>query len=137
MPNMAWVDTGFLVALFAKNDKHHASALRWLKRARDVSLCSLWPVVVEACFLLDSRARRALLEWLESGAIHIFELALTDLSDIRIVLKKYSNLDPDFTDAALVALAQRHHVHRIVTVDVRDFSAYRLAGGRCFERLWL
>lgn len=137
MSSMAWADTGFLVALFAKNDKHHSSSIRWLKGARDVALCSLWPVVVEACFLLDERARLALLEWLETGVIHVFELALTDLPDIQGVMKKYRNLDPDFTDAALVALAQRHHIHRIVTVDVRDFSAYRLAGGRHFERLWL
>jgi hypothetical protein len=46
-------------------------------------------------------------------------------------------LAPDFTDAALVTLASIHRINRIITVDVRDFSAYRLSDGRPFERLWL
>jgi predicted nucleic acid-binding protein len=52
-------------------------------------------------------------------------------------LSKYLNLAPDFTDAALVTLAGIHGTNRIITVDVRDFSAYRLPDGRAFERLWL
>jgi predicted nucleic acid-binding protein len=59
------------------------------------------------------------------------------LAAIRATLKKYRDLSPDFTDAALVTLAGIHGIDKIVTVDVRDFSAYRTRDGKSFERLWL
>ena len=55
MPNTAaWVDTGFLVALFARDDEHFASAVEFLANAQRLELHSLWLVVAEACFFLDT-----------------------------------------------------------------------------------
>lgn len=133
----AWVDTGFLVALFAADDTHHESAIAFLKNIRGVEFHSIWPVVSEASFFLDNDGKIALLEWLERGPITFHEIDLVDLAVIRTIVKKYRNLSPDFTDAVLVALAGIHGIARIVTVDVRDFSAYRLPEGKVFERLWL
>lgn len=138
MPNMAaWVDTGFLVALFARNDPHHTSAVEFLANHQRLSLHSLWPVVTETGFFLDTSGKIAILSWLECHGIILHDLNITELPAIRATLKKYQNLAPDFTDAALVTLAGIHGINRIITVDVRDFSAYRLADGRAFERLWL
>ena len=132
----AWVDTGFLVALFARNDPHHASAVEFLAKAQPLKLHSLWPVVVEACFFLDTSGKTALLAWLERQGIALHDLSLAELPAIRSTLEKYHDLAPDFTDAALVTLAGIHGINAIITVDVRDFSAYRLPNGRAFERLW-
>jgi uncharacterized protein len=138
LPNTAaWVDTGFLVALFAADDSHHESAIAFLKSTQGVEFHSIWPVVAEASFFLDNRGKIALLEWLEQGPITFHEFAITDLAIIRTTMKKYRDLSPDFTDAVLVALAGIHGIGKIVTVDVRDFSAYRLPDGRAIERLWL
>ena len=41
----------------------------------------------------------------------------------------------DLADASLVWLAEQTGVTRIMTLDVRDFSRYRLADGRAFEIL--
>jgi hypothetical protein len=41
----------------------------------------------------------------------------------------------DLADASLVFLASDTGVTRIMTLDVRDFSRYRLADGRAFEIL--
>ena len=41
----------------------------------------------------------------------------------------------DFADASLVWLATDTGVNRIMTMDVRDFSRYRLTDGRGFEIL--
>ena len=79
----------------------------------------------------------ALLSWLERQGIILHEITTAELPAIRGALEKYRNLSPDFTDAALVTLASIHRINRIITVDVRDFSAYRLSDGRSFERLWL
>jgi predicted nucleic acid-binding protein len=133
----AWIDTGFLVALFARDDRYHASAKDWLRGNRDVQLHTLWPVVVEAAFFLDVAGKTALLTWLERGAATLHDLYLADLPAIRATLEKYRDLSPDFTDAALVTLAGRSGIYGIVTTDLRDFSAYRLADGGAFERHWL
>ena len=97
----------------------------------------MWPVVSEASFFLDNPGKIALLEWLEQGPITFHEIGVSDLGVIRSIIKKYRDLSPDFTDAALVALAGLHAIDHIVTVDVRAFSAYRLPGGKSFRRLWL
>ena len=133
----AWVDTGFLVALFAKDDKHHASAQTFLNGLGKIELHSIWPVVVEACFFLDIRGKLALLQWIERGAMTLHDLSPQDLPLVRNTLEKYQNLEPDFTDAVLVTLASILKVRHILTVDERDFSVYRLADGSCFERLWV
>jgi predicted nucleic acid-binding protein len=138
MPSIAaWVDTGFLVALFARNDPHHTSAVEFLANHQRLSLHSLWPVVTEAGFFLDTSGKMALLSWLECHGMILHDLGVADLPEIRATLFKYQNLAPDFTDAALVTLAGIHGINRIITVDIRDFSAYRLPNGRAFERLWL
>lgn len=138
MPSIAaWVDTGFLVALFARDDPHHQSAVKFLAGARDLEFHSIWPVVSEAGFFLDPAGKAAMLEWLERGPILFHEIGITDLPAIRSTLKKYRDLSPDITDAVLVTFAGLHGITRIVTVDVRDFSVYRTPGGKNIERLWI
>ena len=133
----AWVDTGFLVALFARDDSHHKSAVEFLASARDIEFHSIWPVVSEASFFLDHAGKVAMLEWLERGPILFHEIGIGDVPAIRSTLKKYRDLSPDITDAVLVTFAGIHAIYRIVTVDVRDFSVYRTGGGKAIERLWL
>jgi len=43
---------------------------------------------------------------------------------------KYRDLDPDFADLALLALAERLETLSVLTVDARDFSIYRLRSGK-------
>ena len=136
MKNMAWIDTGFLVALFAYNDTHHQSACQFLEKSQQLELHCILPVIVEACFFLDNTGKQALLQWIELDAVVIHEVKKRDLPAIRKVLKTYHNINPDFTDATLVALADLHNINKILTVDKRDFSIYRLSNGECFERLW-
>jgi predicted nucleic acid-binding protein len=124
------------VALFARDDAHHDSAVAFVKQAAAISFHSIWPVVTEASFLLGHDAKDALYRWLEKDPIRFHELTVRDLPAIRATMKKYRNLEPDFTDAALVTLAASQGISAIATVDLRDFSAYRLPGGRAFERIW-
>ena len=109
----------------------------FLKSTRGVEFHSVWPLVSEASFFLDNPGKIALLEWLEQGPITFHEIGMADLAVIRATMKKYRDLSPDFTDAVLVALAGIHGIDKIVTVDVRDFSAYRLPDGKVIGRLWL
>lgn len=133
----ALVDTGFLVALFARDDRHHDSALKFLAGNSAVSLHTVWPVVAEAGFFLDTAGKDALLEWIVRGAMAVHELSVADIPLLRRTLHKYADLSPDLADLALVMLAERLNIRGVITVDVRDFSAYRLGNGKSFERLWL
>lgn len=138
MPSTAaWVDTGFLVALFAKDDEWHASATEFLARnASELELHSTWPVVAEASFFLTAAGKDALLQWLQKDPIAFHEPSLADVGAMRATMKKYRNLEPDFADVLLVTLASKLGIDAIITVDVRDFSAYRLGKDRHFRRLW-
>ena len=132
-----WVDTGFLVALFARNDTYHDDAKMFIKTNQGVEMHSIWPVIVETCFFLNNEGKQALLKWLERGAIVMHELTPRELPQIRKIIKQYSNIDPDFTDAALVSFEGQSKVRSILTVDQRDFSIYRFPDGNTFERLWV
>ncbi|NEX17751.1 MAG: hypothetical protein C1943_14295 [Halochromatium sp.] len=61
MPSIgAWIDTGCLVALFARDDPHHPSAVSFLESNQRLTLHSIWPVVTEAGFFLDTAGKIAL-----------------------------------------------------------------------------
>lgn len=132
-----WVDTGFLVALFAHNDNYHDDAKSFIKANQEIEMHSIWPVIVETCFFLNNQGKQALLTWLERGAMVMHEVMPRDIPQIRQTIRQYDNIDPDFTDAVLVTLAEKSKVRSILTVDQRDFSIYRFSDGSTFERLWV
>jgi predicted nucleic acid-binding protein len=51
------------------------------------------------------------------------------------ILARYTDLELDFTDAAIVWLADNAKCRAILTVDVRDFTTFRLQKNRRFELL--
>lgn len=138
MSNMVTlVDTGFLVALFAANDKHHSKAKQFLADNTQIEMHCIWPVIVETCFFLNHDGKQALLQWLSLGAVVMHDTAPQDIPLISKTLHDYKNLEPDFTDAVLVTMANLYKIKKILTIDVRDFSVYRFKDGSAFERLWI
>ncbi|WMP19236.1 hypothetical protein RCS87_09350 [Thiothrix lacustris] len=89
-----------------------------------------------SCSLPHSAHVHLTYEWMPAFS-SIPTASLPYLPIVRLTLEKYQNLEPDFTDAALVTLAGLCKIRDILTVDERDFSFYRLADGSCFERLWV
>ena len=126
------VDTGFLVALFDPKEKLRARAREFLRDDRR-PLLTVTPVVVEACHFLEPRAKAGLLEWIQRGAVAVAEVPASAYGELRACILKYADRDIDFADAAIVWLAENTGCRSILTVDVGDFSAFRLAKGRRFE----
>ena len=91
------------------------------------------PVVVESSYFLSTAGKIRLLDWLTKGRNKVVELPASAYAGIGIVLGRYAELDPDFTDAAIVWLADHIDCRAILTVDKRDFGIYRLKGGKRFE----
>ena len=126
------VDTGFLVALYLRGDALHERAVEFLRETR-LPLITVSPVVVEACHFLNTNGKVALLSWIEKGGLHMAEVPPEAYPGLAAQLRKYADLDIDFADAALIRLAEMVGERQILTVDERDFAAFRLKGRKRFE----
>ena len=126
------LDAGPLIALFSRRDADHTLVRDYLRDSR-AQVLTTWPVVTEAWHLLALGQRIAMMRWTKAGGVKIAEFD-DDASDRLIVLlEKYADLPMDLADASLVLLAQKTGIHQIMTLERRDFLAYRLPGGKRFE----
>ena len=126
------VDTGFLVALGRKADPLHGAARASFQRETG-PLITVSPVIVETCHFLGTEGKIQLLDLAQSPRLRTLELPLGAYSEVGTTIRKYADRDIDLADAALIWLANRTGVRRILTVDTADFGVYRLAGSRRFE----
>ena len=132
--NRIAADTGFLVALSHPADRLAPSARAYLKKHRH-PLGTVAPVIVEACFFLSAGEKADLLTWARRGGIAVLETPVDCYQALGVIIARYAQRDIDLADAALIWLANASGQNRILTVDERDFSAYRLKQGRRFELL--
>ncbi|MBC7225913.1 MAG: PIN domain-containing protein [Thermoflexales bacterium] len=127
---VALADTGFLFALADSSDRHHARALA-VAQTFQAPLVLPCPVLPEICYLLDSRlGRRAMRQFLRElirNAIPVEPLQPRDLPRVLELLERYEDIGLDFTDAAIVAIAERLKITTILTLDYRHFNIIRPA----------
>jgi predicted nucleic acid-binding protein len=134
----ALVDTGAVVALVNRADRHHAAAVEWFRRFRG-RLLTTESVITETAYVLAASPahQRAALLWFEraraAGLLNIEPV--TDYAALAGIITRYADLPCDYADASLIALAERSGVTAIATIDQRDFSVYRLRGRRRFRIL--
>ncbi len=137
--NPALVDASALVALFGADEPAHLHYRNLLAdRAAVGRLHTTWPCVTEAAHLLRGNARYAMLRWLGLGAAQVFPLDQEALLEMAPWMQAYSQpprSEMDLADASLYWLAADTGVTRVLTLDRRDFSRYRLPDGRWFEIL--
>ena len=126
------LDTGVLVALYARDDPAHGAATGWLARFHG-ELHTVEPVLTEAAFFLPARTRAMLAELAAGGSLHLHHPDAAGHSRIAALLRKYADIDPDWADIELVWLAETSGIKRIATLDVADFSVYRIHGRARFE----
>ena len=126
------LDTGPLVALYARDDGRHAAVTQWMASFRG-ELHTVEPVLTEAAYFLPPRTRAVLADLAMSGALHLHRPDAAGYARIAALLRKYADRDPDWADIALVWLAETSGITRIATLDVADFSVYRIHGRKRFE----
>jgi uncharacterized protein len=134
------IDSGPLIALFAVDDRHHArfDALVKEQSVRGLRLLTTWPCIVEASYLLEIPQRFEMLKWVELGGVVVYPLEPSHLGDIVRWMRRYSEpgkREMDLADASLYWLAIESGVTEIMTVDVTDFSRFRLPRGKAFTLL--
>ena len=131
------VDSGPLYALWDRDDAHHRASVAFLERSQKRTLITNVCVLTEVVFLLQGRGLTAAIDpflaWADS-ALTLDEGTGDDLPRIRTIIADYHDLPADFTDASLVALAQRLECFTVASVD-HDFTVYRSACRRRFTNV--
>ena len=134
----ALVDTGAVVALINRADRHHARAVAWFRGFRG-QLLTTEAVITETAYVLASSPehQHAALTWVQRArAAGILQVAaVEDHSVLARIISKYADLPCDYADASLIWLADKTGVRQIATIDQSDFSVYRVRGRRAFRIL--
>ncbi|HVZ45108.1 MAG TPA: PIN domain-containing protein [Ramlibacter sp.] len=121
------LDTGVFVSLLDESAPGHDDAMRWLA-ASSARLHTVEAVLTETAFFLPHRQRAAVADFVEVGKVVVHHHDSAAYRRIAAILRKYADLGPDWADASLVWLAEQSGIHHIATLDVRDFSTYRIHG---------
>ena len=117
-------DTGPLVAYLNRRDPHHAWAVTLMKQVSPPML-TCEAVLTEAAYFLrdDGVDVDPLFELVERGALRIdFDLS-THWPRVRTLMARYDRMD--LADASIVVMTELHSRCQVLTVDRKDFSAYR------------
>lgn len=124
-------DAGFLIAVTRRSDPGHPGAVAFSRRFSG-QLVTTSAVIVEACHFFTPAARINLLNSV-GPRLAVIEVPVPSYPDLAATIGKYSDREIDFADASLVWLAERSGLRQILTVDVSDFSTFRLGNGKRFE----
>lgn len=83
--------------------------------------------------MTSANRRAAIAEQVENGVIQLHHPDRGAYARIATSLRKYAEIDPDWTHVSLVWLAETIGVTRIATLDLATFSTYRIHGRKGFE----
>jgi uncharacterized protein len=121
-------DTGAVLALLDRDDKHH-SAVRAIFAAAPEAWVLPWAILPEVDYLvstrLGARAQSLWLADLSSGAFAVEWGKDADLPAAHVLIQRYASLDMGLVDAVVMVIAERLGAD-IATVDLRHFGAVRL-----------
>ena len=128
---MIVADTGAILALLDKGDRHHA-AVREIYDERSREWLLPWAILPEVDYLIASelgaRAQDAFLEDLAGGAFVVEYGRHTDIARAHAIARKHQSLKLGLVDATVIAMAERLRADAIATLDLRHFGAVKIAG---------
>lgn len=128
-------DTGGVYALYDADDAYHSAARAAVEQERGALIVPV-AILSEIDYLLSRRlGTKAAIDFLRSIQAGAFTLCGTTSEDIvRCVelVQQYEDMGLGLADSAVVAIAERLRVQRILTVDHRHFRAVRPRGFEFF-----
>jgi predicted nucleic acid-binding protein len=119
-------DAGFLVALLARRDVHHAWALAQARR-HPPPWHSCEAAISEAFHLLGGKGLAALAELLRRQALRIAFGLDENLEPVLTLMHKYAKVPMSLADACLVRMTETQADPVLLTTDT-DFRIYRRHG---------
>ena len=131
-------DSGYFIGLFNPKDHHHARCKTFFASYTGLTITT-WAVFVEVCAILNPARQKAFFTWASQaqalGYLRVESPPADAVSALWDLMDRYDDLPMDFCDASLVYLATQLKTSRIATVDVRDFTVYRLPDGKPFNHV--
>lgn len=128
---MIVADTGALVALFDRSDRHH-EAVRAIYESDPDAWMLPWAVLPEVDYLvsahLGARAQDLWLADLATGAFAVDWGRQEDLVAAERLCRRYKALRLGLVDAAVIATAERLRADAIATLDLKHFGAVAIKG---------
>ena len=125
---MLIVDAGPLYAAAATSDRNHRRSVNLLSNAERPLLVPAL-VVTEVSYLLADRigthAELAFGRSIADGELVVEPVLDSEWERIASLTEQYLDLPLGIVDASVVALAERHHVDVIASLDHRHFSVVR------------
>jgi predicted nucleic acid-binding protein len=124
----ALLDTGPLVALLNRRDRHHDWACEeWSDIEPPLLSCDA--VISEACFLLRSvrGGSTSVLELVDREVVALPFRLDHEAARVKALLLRYANVPMSLADACLVRMAEQYPSSPVLTLD-RDFRLYRKNG---------
>ena len=129
------IDTGPLVTFLASGLQHQDWVCEQWKRLHP-PLLTCEPVLTEAAFLLKREGKETdpLFALLERGILRVgFEIE-DQLTDLRVLMRRYRDRPMSLADACLVRMTEIHSGSTIFTLDA-DFRIYRRHGNKVISVL--
>ena len=119
------IDTGPIVALLNRRDRHHA----WIREVLDTvepPIFTCEAVVSEACFLLGrfTHGPDAVLELLAKDVLKVDFRIRSEVDPLRALMQKFASVPMSLADACLVRMTELDAESVVVTLD-SDFRVYR------------
>ena len=127
---MILTDTGPLVAIFDPSDGAHTECVEVLRTIHE-PISTTTCVLTEVFYLLSpgSTGARNLMDFVADGGLQVSELDGPDLMRAFELMVQYADAPMDLADASLVAMAEKHRIRKILTIDRKYFSFYRIRRG--------
>lgn len=126
-------DTGALLDYLSMASPDHRAFRAAIDQARTRYVPGLVLAEVDYFLRRERKAMAALMAELQRGAFTYAPPTLSSLTRAMEIDRENGWLRLGLVDASIVALAELLNVTRLVTRDVRHFSAITLAGGRRFQ----
>jgi len=118
-------DTGLIVALLNRDDRHHKWALE-IARTVSEPLLTCEAVLSEAGFQVGSI--QWVLDLVREGFLRIaFDLS-RNFEEVVDLAERYRDRTPDLADLCLIRMSEVHGDLPVFTVDEKDFRVYRRNG---------
>jgi len=129
------IDTGPIVALFNQQDRDHIACKTILSNVRG-QVFTTSAVLTEVFHFLSagSKSWLGVQEWVKAEY-----LVIEDINNMSQWHECFSFMNQDqynpmdFADATLVMLAHQLQSNRIMTLDIKDFSSYKMKSGFAFK----
>lgn len=124
------LDSGFLYALFDEDDRFHKAVSVVVETQGGIAIVPD-VVLVEVMFLVRRAggvpAALRFLTYFEDAGFQLEALQPQDIRRTRELMDTYADADLDFVDTCVISIAERLDVHRVGTIDRRDFLIVRPA----------